>query len=193
MPGPAEATARAFPPRQLRSHALSSRVNRILHALPPSPSPRREALLLTPFCRIAPCRRPADPLLAFPPSRDTHTHTHSTPTHYSHSIPPPSPQSFSSAAAALDAIDGRTFDSRPLRAEFDDGSLGPRLPASPDAARQERFGFGEAAGAYIDSIRMLQLAAAEGAPVSEWQGVIARLEWQGVNGRAGTGGGACVY
>jgi len=39
------------------------------------------------------------------------------------------------------------------------------MPEGVDAERQERFGFGEAAGAYQDSLKVLRLAAAEGAPV----------------------------
>ena len=71
----------------------------------------------------------------------------------------------SAAAAALDAIDGRSFDSHQVSAEFDDGSLRQHILETPDTERQERFGFGEAAGAYLDSIRILKLAIAEGAPV----------------------------
>ena len=38
------------------------------------------------------------------------------------------------------------------------------LPAAEDTARQQRFGFGEVAAAYQDSLRTLRLASAEGAP-----------------------------
>ena len=73
-------------------------------------------------------------------------------------------QSLEAAAAALDALDGRHFDTRPLRAAFDDGTYAARLDGSEDTERQSRFGFGDAAAAYQDSLRVLRLAAAEGEP-----------------------------
>ncbi|EOD12761.1 hypothetical protein EMIHUDRAFT_459634 [Emiliania huxleyi CCMP1516] len=73
-------------------------------------------------------------------------------------------QSLEAAAAALDALDGRHFDTRPLRAAFDDGTYAARLDGSEDTERQTRFGFGDAAAAYQDSLRVLRLAAAEGEP-----------------------------
>ena len=69
-----------------------------------------------------------------------------------------------SAAAAVDALDGRFFAERTLKAEFDDGTVAPSLPSEHDTLRQERFGFGEMAQAYRESHRTLSLAAAEGAP-----------------------------
>ena len=69
-----------------------------------------------------------------------------------------------SAAAAVDALDGRFFAERTLKAEFDDGTVAPSLPSEHDTLRQERFGFGEMAQAYRESHRKLSLAAAEGAP-----------------------------
>jgi hypothetical protein len=70
-----------------------------------------------------------------------------------------------SAAAAVDALDGRFFAERTLKAEFDDGTVAPSLPSEHDTLRQDRFGFGEMAQAYRDSHRTLSLAAAEGAPL----------------------------
>jgi hypothetical protein len=68
------------------------------------------------------------------------------------------------AAAAVDALDGRFFAERSLAAAFDDGRACRTLPAEVDQTRQQRFGFGEVAQAYQDSMRVLRLAAAEGAP-----------------------------
>ena len=72
-------------------------------------------------------------------------------------------QKLEGAAAAVDALDGRFFAERELQAAFDDGTAAPLLPAEEDVTRQQRFGFGEIAIAYQDSIRVLRLAAAEGA------------------------------
>ena len=73
-------------------------------------------------------------------------------------------QSVIGAAAAVDSIDGRFFAERALAATFDDGRASRVLPAGEDLGRQQRFGFGEIAQAYQDSMRVLRLAAAEGAP-----------------------------
>ena len=43
-------------------------------------------------------------------------------------------QSLEAAAAALDALDGRHFDTRPLRAAFDDGTYAARLAPTRRAA-----------------------------------------------------------
>ena len=68
------------------------------------------------------------------------------------------------AAAAVDALDGRFFAERSLAAAFDDGRASRVLPAGEDVRRQQRFGFGEIAEAYQESIKVLRLAAADGAP-----------------------------
>jgi len=73
-------------------------------------------------------------------------------------------QTLSAATSAVDALDGRFFAERTLHADFDDGSFAKLLPATEDRDRQERFGFGEIAQAVQDSIKVLKLAAAEGAP-----------------------------
>ena len=67
------------------------------------------------------------------------------------------------AAAAVDALDGRFFAERSLAAGFDDGRACRTLPAGCDLARQQRFGFGEMAEAFQESLRVLRLASAEGA------------------------------
>lgn len=88
-------------------------------------------------------------------------------------------QSVIAAAAAVDAVDGRFFGERQLRAEFDDdeGGVAPSLPAEHDTLRQDRFGFGEMAQAYRDSLRTLQLAAAEGAPFIGCSHFVCAVEW----------------
>ena len=65
------------------------------------------------------------------------------------------------AAAAVDALDGRFFCERSLAADFDEGRAHKTLPAGEDVARQRRFGFGEIAQAFQDSLRKLRLAACE--------------------------------
>ena len=56
-------------------------------------------------------------------------------------------EAFSSATACVDALDGRFFAERALRAEFDDGTHAPQLDEGCDEERQARFGYGEIAQA----------------------------------------------
>ncbi|KAL1521005.1 hypothetical protein AB1Y20_022562 [Prymnesium parvum] len=85
-------------------------------------------------------------------------------------------QSLIAAASAVDALNGRHFEARELYAAFDDGSAAALLPAESDTARQERFGFGEIAQAYQESIRLLTLAAAEGARFISCASFVCELE-----------------
>ena len=85
-------------------------------------------------------------------------------------------QSVLSAAAAVDALDGRFFCERALSVAFDDGRAARVLPAGEDVRRQQRFGFGEMAQAYQESMRVLRLASAEGAPFIGCAAFVAELE-----------------
>ena len=100
-------------------------------------------------------------------------------------------QSVLGAAAAVDALDGRFFAERTLGAAFDDGRAASNLPAGEDVRRQQRFGFGEIAQAYQESMRKLRLAAAEGAPFvacAQFLGELDHYEYQsGDRGAEGAG------
>ena len=57
-----------------------------------------------------------------------------------------------------------------------DGRAARVLPAGEDVRRQQRFGFGEMAQAYQESMRVLRLASAEGAPFIGCAAFVAELE-----------------
>ena len=86
-------------------------------------------------------------------------------------------QSLIAAASAVDALNGRFFAERELVASFDDGSAAGLIPPDADRGRQERFGFGEIAQAYQESMRVLRLAAAEGALFIACASFVCELEF----------------
>ena len=98
-------------------------------------------------------------------------------------------QSVIAAAAAVDALDGRFFCERSLAADFDEGRAHKTLPAGEDVARQRRFGFGEIAQAFQESLRTLGLASAEGAPFIGCQQFVTDLQFYSFlpNGPQGSG------
>ncbi len=97
------------------------------------------------------------------------------------------------ATAAVDALDGRYFAERSLVAEFDDGALSSQLPRGSDTARQQRYGFGEMAAATQDSIRVLQLASAEGAPFIACETFVVKVDHYTYKPAAHAPGGAAGY
>ena len=97
------------------------------------------------------------------------------------------------ATAAVDALDGRYFAERSLVAEFDDGALSSQLPRGSDTARQQRYGFGEMAAATQDSIRVLQLASAEGAPFIACETFVVKVDHYTYKPAAHAPGGVAGY
>lgn len=78
-------------------------------------------------------------------------------------------QEAEAAAAALHDLGSRPLAVEPLQrmrtphVQLDDGELASRIALAPDGERQCRFGFGDAARAHQESLRILKLAAAAGA------------------------------
>ena len=84
---------------------------------------------------------------------------------------------------------GRYFAERSLAASFDDGRAVGALPAGADVGRQQRFGFGEMAQAFQESLRVLRLAAAEGAPFIACAQFLCEVEHYGYFQSAAEGAG----